>query len=175
VLIDWINGVLVGERIIVGSNWRPLWWAGSSKALRWGICSGKEPLLLFHYSKTQYYIVYLFPEKLEGEKLNVAEMTQCEIAQKQKKRSMTASKFPPGTLNGLLTVCTVALASFLFGTLCYAVHYCSSLSCLCLFATRTVSFILFNTNCGHWVFHWFCSSRVKSSQVIFIYIALLSM
>ncbi len=39
--------------------------------------------------KTQYllcepYIVHVFPENLEGEKLNVAEVTQCEIAQKQK-------------------------------------------------------------------------------------------
>ncbi len=30
------------------------------------------------------YIVHVFPENLAGEKLNVAEVTQCEIAQKQK-------------------------------------------------------------------------------------------
>ncbi|KAK9972597.1 hypothetical protein ABG768_025890 [Culter alburnus] len=57
VLIDWINDVLVGERIIV-------------KDLAEDLYDGQVLQKLF--------------EKLEGEKLNVAEMTQCEIAQKQK-------------------------------------------------------------------------------------------
>uniref|UniRef100_A0A8C2HUG6 Parvin, alpha a n=1 Tax=Cyprinus carpio TaxID=7962 RepID=A0A8C2HUG6_CYPCA len=57
VLIDWINDVLVGERIIV-------------KDLAEDLYDGQVLQKLF--------------EKLEGEKLNVAEVTQSEIAQKQK-------------------------------------------------------------------------------------------
>ncbi|KAI2662200.1 Alpha-parvin [Labeo rohita] len=57
VLIDWINDVLVGERIIV-------------KDLSEDLYDGQVLQKLF--------------ENLEGEKLNVAEVTQCEIAQKQK-------------------------------------------------------------------------------------------
>uniref|UniRef100_A0A673G176 Alpha-parvin n=1 Tax=Sinocyclocheilus rhinocerous TaxID=307959 RepID=A0A673G176_9TELE len=57
VLIDWINDVLVGERIIV-------------KDLAEDLYDGQVLQKLF--------------ENLEGEKLNVAEVTQCEIAQKQK-------------------------------------------------------------------------------------------
>ncbi|MEE6498864.1 hypothetical protein FKM82_003242 [Ascaphus truei] len=57
VLIDWINDVLVGERIIV-------------KDLAEDMYDGQVLQKLF--------------EKLEGEKLNVAEVTQSEIAQKQK-------------------------------------------------------------------------------------------
>uniref|UniRef100_M4AM29 Parvin, alpha a n=2 Tax=Xiphophorus TaxID=8082 RepID=M4AM29_XIPMA len=57
VLIDWINDVLVGERIIV-------------KDLTEDLYDGQVLQKLF--------------EKLEGEKLNVAEVTQSEIAQKQK-------------------------------------------------------------------------------------------
>uniref|UniRef100_A0A3B3VA00 Parvin, alpha a n=1 Tax=Poecilia latipinna TaxID=48699 RepID=A0A3B3VA00_9TELE len=56
VLIDWINDVLVGERIIV-------------KDLTEDLYDGQVLQKLF---------------KLEGEKLNVAEVTQSEIAQKQK-------------------------------------------------------------------------------------------
>uniref|UniRef100_A0AAY5K751 Calponin-homology (CH) domain-containing protein n=1 Tax=Esox lucius TaxID=8010 RepID=A0AAY5K751_ESOLU len=57
VLIDWINDVLVGERIIV-------------KDLAEDLYDGQVLQKLF--------------EKLEGERLNVAEVTQSEIAQKQK-------------------------------------------------------------------------------------------
>uniref|UniRef100_A0A672LRT2 Alpha-parvin-like n=1 Tax=Sinocyclocheilus grahami TaxID=75366 RepID=A0A672LRT2_SINGR len=57
VLIDWINDVLVGERIIV-------------KDLAEDLYDGQVLQKLF--------------ENLEGEKLHVAEVTQCEIAQKQK-------------------------------------------------------------------------------------------
>uniref|UniRef100_A0A803WGB0 Parvin alpha n=1 Tax=Ficedula albicollis TaxID=59894 RepID=A0A803WGB0_FICAL len=57
VLIDWINDVLVGERIIV-------------KDLAEDLYDGQVLQKLF--------------EKLESEKLNVAEVTQSEIAQKQK-------------------------------------------------------------------------------------------
>ncbi|XP_017330591.1 parvin, alpha a [Ictalurus punctatus] len=57
VLIDWINDVLVGERIIV-------------KDLAEDLYDGQVLQKLF--------------EKLQGEKLNVAEVTQSEIAQKQK-------------------------------------------------------------------------------------------
>ncbi|KAK2838418.1 hypothetical protein Q7C36_013232 [Tachysurus vachellii] len=57
VLVDWINDVLVGERIIV-------------KDLAEDLYDGQVLQKLF--------------EKLEGEKLNVAEVTQSEIAQKQK-------------------------------------------------------------------------------------------
>ncbi|KAM7413998.1 hypothetical protein PAMA_019020 [Pampus argenteus] len=57
VLIDWINDVLVGERIIV-------------KDLAEDLYDGQVLQKLF--------------EKLEGKKLNVAEVTQSEIAQKQK-------------------------------------------------------------------------------------------
>uniref|UniRef100_A0A4W4FWW6 Calponin-homology (CH) domain-containing protein n=1 Tax=Electrophorus electricus TaxID=8005 RepID=A0A4W4FWW6_ELEEL len=57
VLIDWVNDVLVGERIIV-------------KDLAEDLYDGQVLQKLF--------------EKLEGEKLNVAEVTQSEIAQKQK-------------------------------------------------------------------------------------------
>ncbi|KAI5105491.1 alpha-parvin [Silurus meridionalis] len=57
VLIDWINDVLVGERIIV-------------KELTDDLYDGQVLQKLF--------------EKLEGAKLNVAEVTQSEIAQKQK-------------------------------------------------------------------------------------------
>ncbi|MGH0163280.1 UNVERIFIED_CONTAM: hypothetical protein FKN15_044545 [Acipenser sinensis] len=57
VLIDWINDVLVGERIIV-------------KDVSEDLYDGQVLQKLF--------------EKLEGEKLNVAEVTQSEIAQKQK-------------------------------------------------------------------------------------------
>ncbi|XP_059393939.1 alpha-parvin-like [Carassius carassius] len=57
VLIDWINDVLVGERIIV-------------KDLTEDLYDGQILQKLF--------------ENLEGEKLNVAEVTQCEIGQKQK-------------------------------------------------------------------------------------------
>ncbi|XP_016090582.1 parvin, alpha b [Sinocyclocheilus grahami] len=57
VLIYWINDVLVGQRIIV-------------KDLAEDLYDGQVLQKLF--------------ENLEGEKLNVAEVTQCEIAQKQK-------------------------------------------------------------------------------------------
>ncbi|KAK3535610.1 hypothetical protein QTP70_017797 [Hemibagrus guttatus] len=57
VLIDWINDVLVNERIIV-------------KDLAEDLYDGQVLQKLF--------------EKLEGDKLNVAEVTQSEIAQKQK-------------------------------------------------------------------------------------------
>uniref|UniRef100_A0A8C2EEG7 Parvin, alpha b n=1 Tax=Cyprinus carpio TaxID=7962 RepID=A0A8C2EEG7_CYPCA len=57
VLIDWVNDVLVGERIIV-------------KDLAEDLYDGQVLQKLF--------------ENLEGEKLNVTEVTQCEIGQKQK-------------------------------------------------------------------------------------------
>ncbi|XP_016339488.1 alpha-parvin-like [Sinocyclocheilus anshuiensis] len=57
VLIDWISDVLVGERIIV-------------KDLAEDLYDGQVLQKLF--------------ENLEGEKLNVAEVTQCKVAQKQK-------------------------------------------------------------------------------------------
>ncbi|KAE8606183.1 hypothetical protein XENTR_v10010627 [Xenopus tropicalis] len=73
VLIDWINDVLVGERIIV-------------KDLAEDMYDGQVLQKLF--------------EKLEGEKLNVAEVTQSEIAQKQKLQTVLEKinetlKLPP--------------------------------------------------------------------------------
>ncbi|XP_075044790.1 alpha-parvin [Mixophyes fleayi] len=73
VLIDWINDVLVGERIIV-------------KDLAEDLYDGQVLQKLF--------------EKLEGEKLNVAEVTQSEIAQKQKLQTVLEKinetlKLPP--------------------------------------------------------------------------------
>ncbi|XP_045544327.1 parvin, alpha a [Salmo salar] len=66
VLIDWINDVLVGERIIV-------------KDLAEDLYDGQVLQKLFDEEQFKSPI-----EKLEGEKLNVAEVTQSEIAQKQK-------------------------------------------------------------------------------------------
>ncbi|CAI9611086.1 unnamed protein product [Staurois parvus] len=73
VLVDWINDVLVGERIIV-------------KDLAEDLYDGQVLQKLF--------------EKLEGEKLNVAEVTQSEIAQKQKLQTVLEKinetlKLPP--------------------------------------------------------------------------------
>uniref|UniRef100_A0A8C0AU87 Parvin alpha n=1 Tax=Buteo japonicus TaxID=224669 RepID=A0A8C0AU87_9AVES len=73
VLIDWINDVLVGERIIV-------------KDLAEDLYDGQVLQKLF--------------EKLESEKLNVAEVTQSEIAQKQKLQTVLEKinetlKLPP--------------------------------------------------------------------------------
>ncbi|XP_074853460.1 alpha-parvin isoform X4 [Carettochelys insculpta] len=73
VLIDWINDVLVGERIIV-------------KDLAEDMYDGQVLQKLF--------------EKLECEKLNVAEVTQSEIAQKQKLQTVLEKinetlKLPP--------------------------------------------------------------------------------
>uniref|UniRef100_A0A8C7GVW6 Parvin alpha n=1 Tax=Oncorhynchus kisutch TaxID=8019 RepID=A0A8C7GVW6_ONCKI len=79
VLIDWINDMLVGERIIV-------------KDLAEDLYDGQVLQKVF--------------ENLEGEKLNVAEMTQSEIAQKQKlqtvletpSRSLALTSNPSNTL-----------------------------------------------------------------------------
>ncbi|CAJ0966558.1 unnamed protein product, partial [Ranitomeya imitator] len=76
VLIDWINDVLVGERIIV-------------KDLAEDLYDGQVLQKLF--------------EKLEGEKLNVAEVTQSEIAQKQKLQTVLEKinetlKLPPRSI-----------------------------------------------------------------------------
>ncbi|XP_029614893.1 alpha-parvin [Salmo trutta] len=65
VLIDWINDVLVGERIIV-------------KDLAEDLYDGQVLQKLFDEEQFKSPI-----EKLEGEKLNVAEVTQSEITQKQ--------------------------------------------------------------------------------------------
>lgn len=83
VLIDWINDVLAGERIIVKDLAEDLY-DGQVLQKLFGEESVLEKRLYCCSIKTEYWIVYLFPEELEGEKLNVAEMTQCEIAQKQK-------------------------------------------------------------------------------------------
>uniref|UniRef100_A0A8C7GXV2 Parvin alpha n=1 Tax=Oncorhynchus kisutch TaxID=8019 RepID=A0A8C7GXV2_ONCKI len=79
VLIDWINDMLVGERIIV-------------KDLAEDLYDGQVLQKVF--------------ENLEGEKLNVAEMTQSEIAQKQKLQTVleTPSRSLPGASNGTWTV-----------------------------------------------------------------------
>uniref|UniRef100_A0A8W4FLG7 Parvin alpha n=1 Tax=Sus scrofa TaxID=9823 RepID=A0A8W4FLG7_PIG len=76
VLIDWINDVLVGERIIV-------------KDLAEDLYDGQVLQKLF--------------EKLESEKLNVAEVTQSEIAQKQKLQTVLEKinetlKLPPRSI-----------------------------------------------------------------------------
>ncbi|EMP36829.1 Alpha-parvin [Chelonia mydas] len=76
VLIDWINDVLVGERIIV-------------KDLAEDMYDGQVLQKLF--------------EKLESEKLNVAEVTQSEIAQKQKLQTVLEKinetlKLPPRSI-----------------------------------------------------------------------------
>uniref|UniRef100_A0A8C9A761 Parvin alpha n=1 Tax=Prolemur simus TaxID=1328070 RepID=A0A8C9A761_PROSS len=76
VLIDWINDVLVGERIIV-------------KDLAEDLYDGQVLQKLF--------------EKLECEKLNVAEVTQSEIAQKQKLQTVLEKinetlKLPPRSI-----------------------------------------------------------------------------
>uniref|UniRef100_A0AAZ3Q1C4 Parvin, alpha a n=1 Tax=Oncorhynchus tshawytscha TaxID=74940 RepID=A0AAZ3Q1C4_ONCTS len=73
VLIDWINDMLVGKRIIV-------------KDLAEDLYDGQVLQKLF--------------ENLEGEKLNVAEVTQSEIAQKQQTVLETPSRSPPGASNG---------------------------------------------------------------------------
>lgn len=91
VLIDWINDVLVGERIIVKDLAEDLYDGqvlqklfGKNHTL---VQHSKTPLLfspLFEMWKEACYFVIVCLEKLEGEKLNVAEVTQSEIAQKQK-------------------------------------------------------------------------------------------
>lgn len=96
VLIDWINDVLVGERIIVKDLAEDLYDGQVLQKL-----FGKNPSLVQHSKKKKKKTTLLFSplfemwkeaccfvivclEKLEGEKLNVAEVTQSEIAQKQK-------------------------------------------------------------------------------------------
>lgn len=145
--------MLVGERIIVKDLAEDLY-DGQVLQKLFGEESVLEKSLYCCSIKTQYCIVYLFPEKLEGEKLNVAEMTQCEIAQKQKLQTVLEK------INDTLKVSSRNIkwnvdcmyCSFGLFSLWHAVLYCSLL-CFSLFATRTVSFILSNTNCGHWVFH----------------------
>uniref|UniRef100_A0AAZ3S7A0 Parvin, alpha a n=1 Tax=Oncorhynchus tshawytscha TaxID=74940 RepID=A0AAZ3S7A0_ONCTS len=75
VLIDWINDMLVGKRIIV-------------KDLAEDLYDGQVLQKLF--------------ENLEGEKLNVAEVTQSEIAQKQQTVLETPSRSPPGSIVAIL-------------------------------------------------------------------------
>lgn len=84
-LIDWINDVLVGERIIVkdlaedlydGQVLQKLFGEGSTHVEH---TSALTPLCVI-----PCVCLLCALEKLEGEKLNVAEVTQSEIAQKQK-------------------------------------------------------------------------------------------
>ncbi|KAM8861365.1 alpha-parvin isoform 1-T1 [Synchiropus picturatus] len=80
VLIDWINDVLVGERIIVKDLAEDLYDGQVlqklfGESLRPAAGRSAAPARSSHASVA---------EKLEGEKLNVAEVTQSEIAQKQK-------------------------------------------------------------------------------------------
>ncbi len=105
-LIDWINDVLVGERIIVKDLAEDLYDGQVLQKL-----FGKASLFILQYTTLYWLYLTKYPgklylnskifsdlhllysklalcfhsvEKLEGEKLNVAEVTQSEIAQKQK-------------------------------------------------------------------------------------------
>ncbi|KAL4613545.1 alpha-parvin [Arapaima gigas] len=84
VLIDWINDVLVGERIIVKDLAEDLYDGqvlqklfGENDVHQW------FPSVV-HSALLKPLLSFCLSEKLEGEKLNVAEVTQSEIAQKQK-------------------------------------------------------------------------------------------
>lgn len=99
-LIDWINDVLVGERIIVkdlaedlydGQVLQKLFGKIEAMASLWNKDHRVPKVntnfsLLFEIIMLSRFcnIVSESSEKLEGEKLNVAEVTQSEIAQKQK-------------------------------------------------------------------------------------------
>ncbi|KAB0403035.1 hypothetical protein E2I00_011932 [Balaenoptera physalus] len=93
VLIDWINDVLVGERIIVKDLAEDLY-DGQVLQKLFGLSVAKVTAVLFS-------LVTL--EKLESEKLNVAEVTQSEIAQKQKLQTVLEKinetlKLPPRSI-----------------------------------------------------------------------------
>lgn len=98
VLIDWINDVLVGERIIVKDLAEDLYDGqvlqklfGEKRTSDAKPCSHTHTTTTWLAGQSVPFTSLLYSphlcwstEKLEGEKLNVAEVTQSEIAQKQK-------------------------------------------------------------------------------------------
>ncbi|KFO18701.1 Alpha-parvin [Fukomys damarensis] len=99
VLIDWINDVLVGERIIVKDLAEDLYDGQVLQklfgALTCGVCGCP---VIRGYVCAAYGL-----QKLESEKLNVAEVTQSEIAQKQKLQTVLEKinetlKLPPRSI-----------------------------------------------------------------------------
>ncbi|KAB1271773.1 Alpha-parvin, partial [Camelus dromedarius] len=131
VLIDWINDVLVGERIIVKDLAEDLYDGQVLQKLFGLLRHGSDPTMksydqvhargssdnsynTFHlavrscrgcpWQRSQLFSFPLSPpEKLESEKLNVAEVTQSEIAQKQKLQTVLEKinetlKLPPRSI-----------------------------------------------------------------------------
>ncbi|XP_043338397.1 alpha-parvin isoform X1 [Cervus canadensis] len=103
VLIDWINDVLVGERIIVKDLAEDLYDGQVLQKL-----FGGKPRIP-HYMQLSRLLSFMTlallrrTEKLESEKLNVAEVTQSEIAQKQKLQTVLEKinetlKLPPRSI-----------------------------------------------------------------------------
>lgn len=116
VLIDWINDVLVGERIIVKDLAEDLYDGQVLQKL-----FGKKPTLVQHSKKPSYFhlsvrcewksvILLLFVQRnwkersLMSLRLHSPRLPRSRSFRLSWKRSMTHSKCPPGTSNGTLTV-----------------------------------------------------------------------
>ncbi|EHH23093.1 Calponin-like integrin-linked kinase-binding protein [Macaca mulatta] len=109
VLIDWINDVLVGERIIVKDLAEDLY-DGQVLQKLFGNKNFQVVLLWLqeeardgHQCARSCLQLQMNAEKLESEKLNVAEVTQSEIAQKQKLQTVLEKinetlKLPPRSI-----------------------------------------------------------------------------
>ncbi|XP_043758762.1 alpha-parvin isoform X1 [Cervus elaphus] len=103
VLIDWINDVLVGERIIVKDLAEDLYDGQVLQKLFGGKPRIPHYMQLSHLLSFMTLALLRRTEKLESEKLNVAEVTQSEIAQKQKLQTVLEKinetlKLPPRSI-----------------------------------------------------------------------------